>query len=57
MLVNLTEPVKIDIAPIEDIDAVRYEVQKSSGGADIRTFAIRNDGKRGNMASQIQLAM
>ena len=55
--VDTTEPVEIDIAPVNDIDAVRHQVQEGLGGSDIGAFAIRDNGKRRDLALDIQLAM
>ena len=50
-VVDATEPVEIDIASIEDVDAVRNEVKKEPSGSDIRPFAIGDNGKRRNLTS------
>ena len=40
-----TKPAEINITPVDDQDAVRDELHKSSGGADIGALAVSDDAE------------
>ena len=56
-VIDPTEPVEVDIAPVDHIDAVRDEVQKRTSGANIRALPIGHDHKGRDLALKLQLAM
>lgn len=56
-LVDPTEPVEVDVAPVDDIDAVRNQVQKGANRTDIGAFPIGQDREGRDLAAQVELAV